>query len=846
MKKNNYLENKKNAAIAIALLLLLSMISLAIYVPNVKAATTDVTTYPYISVTPNPAGVSQTVQITMWLSMTPPQLNEVGTRDVQKWHNYTVTVTAPNGHTETLGPFNSEATGSTYTQYTPDQIGNYTFQFSFAGERKNGTEAASRTYIDLYYKPSTTRTSLTVQSDPISNYPTWPLPTDYWTRPIQSENRLWGTIGGNWLLPRYTVQSNAYAPYTTAPNTAHIVWTKELTFGGIAGGETGETSYFEGHVYSNHFAPPVIISGRLYYNDPNPPAQGFHCVDLRTGEDIYYSNSSSNPTGGMLFWMSNGGTGGITCGQIVGYNSINQHGTFAFLWSLSNTVFTMYDAFTGNAIVSFTNVSSSTSLNSNGPVVTSDENGNIIYYILDGTNNWLLKWNSSRALYGAVDPQHEYTNRGAIPKTLDWTRGIQWNVTVPDIPGTQVFISEGGSNGAALINDEVILATNLGSQTPTYDGQFTQVAYSAVDGHRLWVQNRTAPIGSTNYNTKGPISDGVYCMFNQHTMEWTAYDINTGNLKWGPTEAYSNPWGMYGGDSTAAAYGTLYASAYDGMIHAYNITNGKHLWDFSTGSSGLETAYGTYPFYGLAGGLTVADGKLYQGSSEHSSDNPLWRGGGLYCVNASTGDLVWKIQGYYWTPVIADGYLAVANGADNRIYCFGKGQTATTVSASPETSVNGNSVLITGTVLDQSPGAKGTAAIADEYQTPWMEYLYMQRAMPTNATGVPVTLSVVDANGNYREIGQTTSDAKGFYSFNWTPDIEGKYAVYASFAGSESYWSSNAETAFYVSAPPQATAQPTPIAQSVADVYFVPATIGLLLAIIIVGIATVLALKKRP
>ncbi len=844
MRKVNYLENKKNAAIAIALLLLLSMSSLAIYLPNANAATTDVTTYPFISVTPNPVGAGQTVQITMWLSMVPPQLTEVGSRDVQGWHNFTVTVTAPNGNTETLGPFNTEATGSTYTQYKPDQTGNYTFEFSYAGERKNGTEYASKKYIDLYYKPSTTKTSITVQNDSITNYPDWPLPTDYWTRPIQSENRLWGSIGGNWLLSRYTVQSNAYAPYTTAPNTAHIVWTKELTFGGVTGGETGDTSYFEGHVYSNPFAPPVIINGRLYYNDPNPPAQGFHCVDLRTGEDIYYSNTSSNPTGGMYFWLSNGGTGGITCGQIVDYDSINQHGTFAFLWSLSNRIFTMYDAFTGNAIVSFNNVSTSMSLNSNGPVVTFDKHGNVITYVLDGTNNWLLMWNSSKALY-PVDLQHFMTNRASISATYDWSRGIQWNVTVPDLPGKQTFITEGGSNGAALINDEVIIATTADSQIPSYDGQITHVAYSATDGHQLWAQNRTVPIGSTSYNSKGPISDGVYCMFNQHTRQWTAYDIYTGNLKWGPTEAYSNPWGMYGGDSTAAAYGTLYASAYDGMIHAYNITNGKHLWDFSTGSSGLETAYGTYPFYGLAGGLTVADGKCYQSTSDHSPDSPLWRGGGLYCVNATTGDFVWKIQGFYWTPVIADGYMAVANGADNRIYCFGKGQTATTVSASPATSVNGNNVLISGTVLDQSSGAKDTAAIADEYQTPWMEYLYMQRSMPTNATGVTVTLSVIDANNNYREIGQTTSDANGFYSFNWTPDIEGKYTVYASFAGSESYWSSNAETAFYVSAAPQATAQPIPAPQSVADVYFVPATIGLLLAIVLVGIVTVLALRKR-
>ena len=86
-----------------------------------------------------------------------------------------------------------------------------------------------------------------------------------------------------------------------------------------------------------------------------------------------------------------------------------------------------------------------------------------------------------------------------------------------------------------------------------------------------------------------------------------------------------------------------------------------------------------------------------------------------------------------------------------------------------------------------------------------MEYVYMQKPRPTDTTGVPITLSVVDSNGNYREIGTTTSDADGFFAFNWKPDIDGQYTVYASFGGSESYWPSHAVTAFAVD-----PAAPTP------------------------------------
>ena len=104
-----------------------------------------------------------------------------------------------------------------------------------------------------------------------------------------------------------------------------------------------------------------------------------------------------------------------------------------------------------------------------------------------------------------------------------------------------------------------------------------------------------------------------------------------------------------------------------------------------------------------------------------------------------------------------------------------------------------------------------------------------------NATGVSVTLTVMDANGNIRPIGTTTSDASGFYSFQWTPDIHGKYTVYASFDGSNSYWPSQAETAFAVD-PAAPTATPSPSAEkSMADQYFVPAIAGLFVAIIVIG-----------
>jgi hypothetical protein len=110
---------------------------------------------------------------------------------------------------------------------------------------------------------------------------------------------------------------------------------------------------------------------------------------------------------------------------------------------------------------------------------------------------------------------------------------------------------------------------------------------------------------------------------------------------------------------------------------------------------------------------------------------------------------------------------------------------------------------------------------------------------------VPVTIDIIDPNGNYRHIGNTTSDTSGAYSYQWTPDIEGKYTVIATFEGSKSYYGSFSETAIGID-PAAATPAPSPQPQaSIADQYFVPAIAGLFVAIMVVGIVMALLIVKK-
>jgi hypothetical protein len=210
-------------------------------------------------------------------------------------------------------------------------------------------------------------------------------------------------------------------------------------------------------------------------------------------------------------------------------------------------------------------------------------------------------------------------------------------------------------------------------------------------------------------------------------------------------------------------------------------------------------------------------------------------------------------------PIIGDGRILYLDVHTNQIVCIGKGPSGTTVSAPQTVPAQGASIMITGTVTDQSPSGKrnvngfvdvplaGTPAISDESMDGWMEHLYQNRPAPANTTGVNVSLDTIDPNGNYIHIGDVKSDKTGTYGYKFTPEVAGTYEIIATFAGSKAYGPSEARTYMAVGEPtatPAQTATPQP---SVADLYFVPATIGIIAAIAIVGaILGALLLRKHP
>jgi hypothetical protein len=305
----------------------------------------------------------------------------------------------------------------------------------------------------------------------------------------------------------------------------------------------------------------------------------------------------------------------------------------------------------------------------------------------------------------------------------------------------------------------------------------------------------------------------------------------------------------------AIAYGKVYIWDFGGYVNAIDLKTGAINWTFTRGSSGYDNPYGDYPIWGYTS-QSIADGKLFL-SEGRMYDPPLFPNAQKLAINCTDGSLVWSVLGFYArdTSAIADGFMLAWNSYDCQIYTFGKGQTATTATIQDDVITHGDSVLVKGMITDESPGTKdsnriarfphGVPAVSDESMSAWMEYVYMQQPKPTNATGVKVTLSVLDPNNNCYDVGTTTSDTNGFYKLSFTPEVPGEYTVYATFASSESYWPSSAVTAINVVEPPQATPPPTPTPAPMTDTYVLGIGTAAIIAIVVATIVIVLMLRKR-
>ncbi|MCW4002539.1 MAG: PQQ-binding-like beta-propeller repeat protein [Candidatus Bathyarchaeota archaeon] len=852
---------KTKASIALILMLTIAIPLFSIPTTNGQTSAGKTTTHPMLTVNPNPVGVGQPVNIVMWVGMLLPSASV--TNDI-RFHDYTLTITKPDGKTETMKwAIVQDTTSTQYTKYTPDQVGTYTLNFSYPDQvyTWNAT-AAMRTWTNHVFLGASKTVTLTVQEEqlpePISSYP---LPTEYWTRPIEGQNTDWWAISSHWLGCDHPLHYNLvaadamYQPDGTAPNSPHVMWTKRIDEGGVVGGSfagiEGEM-YYSGSAYQPRFYNPIIMNGLLFYAVPSQNSMsggGYMCVDLHTGEKIWFNEKIGVDTSWPI----------PSFGYLYSAHTENQHGAIPNGVLFSSNFAVAYEPWTGQRLFNVTNVPSG--MAAVGP------QGEILRYQINIASRWLAQWNSSRLWSTASSgwvPDWNTTNGWVNAST---SARYDWNVSIPTTIPTNT------SPFKAICDDILLGSTSFsGSSGIGTPNPYTMWAISLKPesrGQLMWLKQYDAPPDNVTRMLRAvdPVNR-VIIMLDKETFQYLGYSMDTGNYMWttavpaGISDfAYFDS--THGSVFCTVDHGVLYNSGFGGVLYAYDTKDGKLLWTYGNGGegnstfSGFQTPWGNYPQFIS----NTADGKVFLFSGEHSPNTPLYKGLRVRAVNATTGEEIWTLLGSMgypprqWYPV-ADGFIAYHNMYDGQIYCIGKGPSAVTVDVPMTAAALGQSVVIRGTVTDIAAGTKqtqqaarfpnGVPAVSDESQGEWMEYVYMQKPRPTNVTGVPIVISVLDANNNYREIGTVTSDADGFYSLSWKPDIEGKYTVYASFGGSESYWPSHAVTAFTVDPAPPTPAPTQPVQTSMADIYLVPGIAAIIVAIAIVGAMIMLMLRKRP
>ncbi|MDR2707246.1 MAG: PQQ-binding-like beta-propeller repeat protein [Nitrososphaerota archaeon] len=763
----------------------------------------------FLSFRPTTVGIGQEVLINFWISPAPGAHRQ--------YHDLSLIVTKPNGDVDKITGLNTYvADGTMWMPFVPDQVGEWSFQLVYPGEY-----FAAGTYMDgTYFAPgeplppgtglgfggstsvynggavvapsSTGVQKLIVQEEIIPSWPEAQKPTDYWTRPVDEIHREWWSNIGSypWFGPAKNdplwdafypntnpTYNSAYAfvPWVSGPESAHVAWKRQYQLSGLMGGDYGGASYVGSGLGTWRQAPNIILMGMAYHSYAKPSTSGpnsqtyWECYDIRTGE-VYWERPlyPGETAPDLIEWTS---------GQVEVDGGVLKP-TAPVLLSISNGYMRKYAPFTG---VMSANVSIAPMTGNGG---TYYKNGYVLGIQDLGADagaeryrliNWTTAGNSAN-FASRVISNTTYA-RSALPTAhlTDWNVGIGCTVA---------SISEGG----------VLVGMNI-------------TAFDLLSGVTLWNKYVNEP----QYGGTSNVADHGKLAVMSANGYYLAFDLKTGNDAW-RTRQLDYPWDAsgFGSYSTTTAYGQLYWMAQSG-IYAIDWATGDINWKFEKAAPPFETPYtGSegQTVYPLVNAGICADGKIYVYSNKHTPEAPFYRGEPTLCIDVFTGKEVWSVgftggSDMRRTEVqlaVADGYFAMA-GRDGYMYVFGKGLSETTISASQVAIPFGQKALLTGTVLDLSPAQQYAPCVSKESVAAQMEQMHIGASVGgiygnVTMVGVPVSLDVLDPNGNYYNIGTTTSDGySGTFAFDgWTPEVAGLYTITATFMGDESYGSSFATT----------------------------------------------------
>jgi outer membrane protein assembly factor BamB len=808
MKKT--IGNSKITTISLVLLLTLSTVIISL--PSAAAQQTQ-TTYPFLGVVPNPVGVNQVVLFHTGIFQ---QLQSVE----MGWEDITISIQRPDGQYDYITGIKTDSTGGTGRTYTPTQVGTYTIMTQFPEQVLTAEKQVPTLPIGTVMLASESApVSLVVQEEAIAYYPDSPLPTEYWTRPVDAQLRSWSAVSGNWLAT--TSSAPTVVPGNAdAPEAPHILWTKVLEQGGMAGNPgsaRADWSFSHGDAYEGKFTSRMIINGILIYTHRTSDRPLiWHAVDLHTGEELWNKVIMDNRS--------------ISMGQNLIWGNQNHHGVYAYFWVTIGSTWYAFDPLDGNWKFTVTNVPSGTTV--------TDDNGWIYRVGLSNSGTGYI-WSMVDLIEPFEEPDSEAAGSWGPEGGIYWSRYDTFDAaeTMEDgnltVAAESAYISRFTFNSSQIYGSvsgfgSAVRATAFGDKvfglqyTPSLGSTAINTwAISLQPGHEgaiLFSKSWTAP----DWWAEGGIQvefeavnleEGAAVFWVKDTLQHYAFSTDTGDFMWGPTEPeyYMNyyGWTELGERPNIIWNGLFFSSGVGGVIYAFNLTDGSIVWTYEADDPYQEFLFSNnwWQFF-----QWIVDGKLYSNHIEHSADEPMPRGAPSLCLNATTGEIIWRANGLFRSTrwggrnIIGDSIIVGMDTYDNRIYAVGKGPSAITAESTLIGVPQGTSVTVTGKVTDVSPGTKseslmlrfpnGVPVVADESMADWMLYVYKQFEKPMGTVGVDVRIQVVDPAGNYAWIGTAETDPYGNYAYSFIPQMEGQYAIIASFVGSNSYF--GCETTAYI------------------------------------------------
>jgi len=543
-----------------------------------------ISTWGLLSVRPNIVGVNQELLVNLETQPAPGP---------ERLHqDYKVTITRPDGSATVLSIESYPDDGTMWFPYIADQVGTWTFQFDMigtyfpAGRYLDGMGPPAETITSggtlytesVYFEPwSSPVLTIQVLEDYVAM--SWPegdeRPTDYWTRPVPYERREWWPWIGNfpWSGPavaEFTVgieefnarypDTNPYppghqyrgvfTPWVLGPESAHVVWKRQLAMGGILGGDWGTEVSMAGIFGgmglggdpSGYGYPEIIWEGRAYQTvqkqGAGPTAQlVWQCYDIRTG-DLYWEMLA--PT----IWAEVRGTLvpanalptniEYTIGAIPSGGGFPTHVTESNLIYIGNGRMVKYRPMTGVVSVNVTTGTlTSAKYYRNGYALSVQNLGGGEYRLINWTTLGSTTNFDSRIVSNITWPW------SSLPDTTDYNVGISARVTNWQRAGTYYAINV---TAARLSTGEVLWEDTI------YESQYSGSCDIADHGK----------IATLTLN-KG------FAVWNLETGQFLYY-----------TEAMDYPWDSagFGGYSVQSAYGMFFRQAYSG-VYAFDWDDGS-------------------------------------------------------------------------------------------------------------------------------------------------------------------------------------------------------------------------------------------------------------------------------